>query len=455
MKKILIGVVAALAIFALAAPAPAIMKITSQGYFQVQGMLISNNPINNDSRENDWFNMKMIVEPTLHITDNLRLHSQVAILQRNWSGTGAGDQYSNAAQSKYNVFDNQQNNFWVERMYLAYDKVFGGTLTVGRMSGGAFGYAFSDNETNADRIKYTRRFGPVLLGGVYEKSAELDGGQQAPRLFNMAADPSWQTSDNDTDSGGVFAVVPLGKIGLYRGLFWSVRDGNPKGKRGITDSSPNYTNLLFTELGFNLGMLKIDTEILFGWRNDKDVQLATKTDDVLYTQWAIWGEVGVTPGPFELYAGGFWLQGEDSKSQNEDSRIGNFWNVGQNFEPSLLLFSEDMGILYAYRGGEYIPNGSVTNNGGIREFHVRGGYKLTDTMKLTAQWEYVMLDQMELNNVSDKLGWEVDAGFAWKLAPNLTYMVTGAYFNAGNYFNDVYGNDENVYGVRHTIRVEW
>jgi hypothetical protein len=454
MKKFLIGIVAVMAVFALAAPAPAIMKITSSGFFEVKGMLISGNPIEGSSRENDWYNMQMIVEPTLHINDHLRLHSQVAILERNWSGTAPGDQYANAAQSKYNIFDNQQNNFWVERMYLAYDQLFGGTLTVGRMSGGAFGYAWGDNETNADRIKYVRRFGVVTLGGVYEKSFEIDGGQVAPRLENLQTDPTqdWTASDNDTDAYGIFWVVPLGKYGLYRGLSYNIRDGNPQGKRGITDGSPNWTYLWWTDVGLNFGMLKIDFAWDVGYRKDKSVQITpTKTEDVDYWQNTVWGEVGITPGPFELYGGGFWLQGEDSKDPKEDSRVGNFWNVGMNYEPNLLLFSEDMGLLYGFRG---LPNGSIGTSG-IRELHVRGGYKLTDTMKLTAVWDYVWLDQMEINNVDDAIGWEFDMGFAWKFAPNLTYIIEGAYFAPGDYFNDRYNESNDVYGVRNTIRVEW
>jgi len=456
MKKFLIGIVAAMAIFALAAPAPAVMKITSQGYMEVNGIYISNNPINNDSRANDWYNMEMIVNPMLYINDNVRIISEVRIMERNWSGSGfgnsTGNQYATgAAQQKYDIFDNQQNDFWVSKLYMAFP-LMGGHLYVGRMPGGSYGYAYGDSDTNADRIKWVGKVGPVTLVGVYEKSAELDGGQQAPRAGNLTGDPSWDTSDNDVDAYGIGWVVPLGKWGLYRGLSYNLRYGNPQAlNAATTDHSPNWRYLWWTDVGLNFGMLKIDFAWDISWAKIKDMQLATKTDDVTYWQQTVWGEVGVTPGPFEVYAGGFWLPGEDSKDGNEDTRIGAFWNVGRDYEPNLLLFSEDMGLLYSTAG---VPNGSIGSSG-LRELHVRGGYKLTDTMKLTAVWDYVWLDQMEISGVDDAVGWEADLGFAWKFMPNVTYMIEGAYFSAGDYWKDTYGDNESVYGVRNTIRVEW
>jgi hypothetical protein len=39
--------------------------------------------------------------------------------------------------------------------------------------------------------------------------------------------------------------------------------------------------------------------------------------------------------------------------------------------------------------------------------------------------------------------------------PNVTYIIEGAYFAPGDYFKDTFNSDEEVYGVRNTIRVEW
>ncbi len=57
--------------------------------------------------------------------------------------------------------------------------------------------------------------------------------------------------------------------------------------------------------------------------------------------------------------------------------------------------------------------------------------------------------------MDDELGNEIDLTFAWKFMPNTTYMVTGGYFMAGDYFKDRFGDSNDTYGVRNTIRVEW
>ncbi len=88
MKKILFGLTALFALVAfVAAPAAADLKLTSKGYMQVQGMYMSGNPGDDNSRSNDWYNMEMIVNPVLHINDKVRIFSEIRIMERNYSGT--------------------------------------------------------------------------------------------------------------------------------------------------------------------------------------------------------------------------------------------------------------------------------------------------------------------------------------------------------------------------------
>ena len=186
MKKVLFGLTALFAVVAfMVAPAAADLKLTSKGYFQVQGLLLDGNPIDDKSRTNDWYNMEMIITPTLHINDKVRIHSQVRIMERNYSGTGAGDSYGNGneANSRYSIYGDSQNNFWVERLYVSLP-VMNGDLRIGRMSGGTWGHAFGDTEQNRDRVLY---IGKPFGGDVtvvflpIEKLYENDGGLNAPK----------------------------------------------------------------------------------------------------------------------------------------------------------------------------------------------------------------------------------------------------------------------------------
>ena len=161
---------------------------------------------------------------------------------------------------------------------------------------------------------------------------------------------------------------------------------------------------------------------------------------------------------------GFWIQGSDNTGTSKDRTVG--LTTGNMYQPLLLLFSEDMGLLYNTGG---VPNGSLAPAGssGYQMYGLRGGYKLTDTMKFSGIFGYLDADQMNTFQRSDafgdgavkpdkNLGYELDASFQWKIMNNLTYIVEGGYFWAGDYFKDVSnGNEKDIYGFRHTIRVEW
>ena len=117
--------------------------------------------------------MKMLIQPTLHINDKVRIHSRITILERVWTG--------NVQVAGNGSFDNDggdyrgNNEFWVEQLYVSFP-LFGGTMYVGRMSGGSWAYPWQNTEDNRDRIKYVRKFGHVVVVGLIEKLAEGDGG---------------------------------------------------------------------------------------------------------------------------------------------------------------------------------------------------------------------------------------------------------------------------------------
>jgi hypothetical protein len=61
-------------------------------------------------------------------------------------------------------------------------------------------------------------------------------------------------------------------------------------------------------------------------------------------------------------------------------------------------------------------------------------------------------------SISKDMGWEVDFKAAYKLAKSLTYFVEAGYFNAGNFYEDVYGYDydiKNASTVVHGLKLEF
>ena len=138
MKKVLLFCTVLALGLALAAPAMADLKVTSKGYMQVQGLTLSNGVFEKDpltgqyfDKSNSWYNMEMIMEPILHINDKVRIFARFRMMERNYSGTAAGELYAtDAAQREYSIFGNEQNNFWMDRLFLTFP-LFTGPSTWG------------------------------------------------------------------------------------------------------------------------------------------------------------------------------------------------------------------------------------------------------------------------------------------------------------------------------------
>jgi hypothetical protein len=473
MKKIIVGMIFAMAAVAfVASPAAADIKFTSKGYMQVQGLYLNGYPVKMDGHDgsNNWYNMEMVIQPTLHINDKVRIHAQIRMMERNFSGTGAGsagDAYiTNANEDKYNVWGDSQNNFWLERLYMSFP-LFGGTLSVGRMSGGNWAHPFMDSDQNRDRIKYVRRVGPFTLLGVLEKLDERDGGLEAPRFYSQepAGTTSYSRVDHDRDALALGAVLPFSKNIILRPLYYGIRDGD-----GITGTEPDLVNLLLFGGIYKFGPVKFEHDVTYRWVDVKgDSGLGNNIDDK-YDGWNAWAGFDIYLGPLTVALNGFWIKGGTA---DMNSKSGNYVSgTGNRFQPLLLLFSEDMGLLYNTNG---VPNGSVDrlSSSGYRCIYLPVDFKISDDMKVGAVLGYLEADKMLKGThwnggaASKKLGWEVDVSFEWRFLDNVKYVFNGGVYMPGDYleeyaYKDAVGNPvvggvdtRNVYGIRNTIRVEW
>ncbi len=299
------------------------------------------------------------------------------------------------------MFGNDQNNFWVNRLWLSLN-VFNGDLRIGRMSGGNWAHPFGDSDQDRDRVLYIGRpFQEGFLKNItwvilpIEKRNERDGGQRAPRVNNLTSDPSWDAADNDQDAYALGFVIPIGKMVLFRPLYYGIRDGSGNFYLDGGSDGPNWAHIFLNGLDFNFGAFKINTEIDYAFAKFRKRYHGRRARERhrRVPQFSVWGEASYTTGPFMIAAGGFYIQGDDNDVNDpndaDDDRVAPYGNVGNVYEPTLLMFSEDMGLFYASGG---VPNGSYGNSG-YQSFFVRGSYNLTDTMKLSAIWQYLKADR--------------------------------------------------------------
>jgi hypothetical protein len=463
MKKFLLIVTVTVVALCLAAPAMAELKLTTKGYMDVTGININNNIVDrgtgpglvtNDSAAS-WYQMEMVVDTTLHINDKVRIHGQFTVLKRGWGGGALGtlEDTSAAGAAGLNGNYRNSNNFWWERLYMSFP-LFGGTLYVGRMGGGGWAYPYQDAEDNRDRIKYVRKVGHIVVLGVIEKLAE---GDTANTGFNVlratpAAADAFDTSHGDTDAYAVGAIIPFSKNIIYKPLLYYI---------DLQAASDAYQGIFMNGLMIKAGPFKLDTEINYRWIEWENFAGTRDRDE---GQWSWWADAGVTFGPAEIALGTFYLEGTDSANAWENKSL---WGIGAEFQPLLLLTSEDCGLLWNATG--VWNNSSAATGSGLLAFYLRANYKISDSMKLSGILGYVEADEMLRGShwnggtANDDIGWEFDIGFEWKFMPNIKYVAEFAYLWAGDYWGDaaLYGNaagvdlSNDVWGMRHMLVIEW
>jgi hypothetical protein len=485
MKKFLLILTVTVVALCLAAPAMAELKLTTKGYMDVTGININNNIIDrgigagntNDSAAS-WYQMEMVVDTVLHINDKVRIFGQFTVMERGWGGNSVGTNEDGGAFGNAALNQNYRgaHNFWWERLYLSFP-LFGGTLYVGRMGGGGWAYPYQDAEDNRDRIKYVRKFGHITVLGVIEQLAEADGavnGLNALTIAPAGGDP-FDTSHGDVDSYAVGAVIPFSKNILYRPLFYYIDRQNTAAAAGF-GGADGYTGIFMQGLMIKAGPFKMDAEVNYRWTDRKNVFQNPGPDRILGTiddlgaedwdegQWSYWIDAGVTFGPAEIALGTFFLEGTDERFNRWENR--SLWGIGAEFQPLLLLTSEDCGLLWNSAG---VPNGSVGLSG-FEAYYLRAGYKISDSMKLTAILGYMEADEMlagshwdGVRSADDEIGWEFDIGFEWKFMPNIkyvaefAYLATGDYFDTFNFAGNGVGTDvsNDVWGMRHMLVINW
>ncbi len=441
MKKcFLVLTVAALA-FVLASPAMADLKLTTSGRMDVTGIYLSENIINwsaadESDSSNAWYQMELVIDPVLHINDKVRIHGRVTVMERNWRGGHGAENDTNSfgiggAGGRGGNY-RAEHNWWWERLYLSFP-LMGGTMYVGRMGGGGWAYPFQDSDSNRDRIKYVRKFGHILLVGLVEKLGEGDGGDFL--TTNPANGDSWDQSASDVDAYAVGSVIPFSKSIVYKPLLYHINWQDP-----VPDKLTAFMNGLMLKFG----NFQLDTELNYWWFDMGDHPTIDNRD-----MFSWWLDAGLKMGPAEFGGGFFWIPGDDDAT--DDEQVG-LLGVGEDFEPYFLFFSEDVGLFW--------DSGGVASGNGVSGFqsaYLRGSFNITDTMKIGGVLGYLRADEMEVaGDPDEEFGWEFDLNLEWKFMDNIAYVVDAGYLKAGDYWDDISdGEDNDVWGVRHMLVINW
>lgn len=479
MKKVLTVLFVLALALAFTAPAMA-LKLETKGYMDVAGILVKNNVVDQNANTQTqstaaWYQQEMIIEPVLHVNEWVRIHNKITIMERYWrGGHGAENDFINDIGDAKTRGANYrgEHNFWWEQMYLSFP-LAGGHLYVGRRPGGAWGFPFQDSSSNRDRIQWVGKvLGKYTVAGVIEKLAEADASLATATTMTgpflgypsnpvsptpIVNNAPYGQSASDIDAYALGFVIPITKEFSWQPLFYYIKNQTHMATE-IDYKNYKYIFLFDNAFKYKAGPFKVDAEINW-WKLGYD-KTNPQYDTTTRKRIAGWIDMAYTTGPYELGVGGFYLQGSTASKNRQIA------SVGEDFEPYFLLFSEDVGLLWNTGG---VENGTTGGSSGYLSAYLRGGYKITDAMLLTAKLGFLRADKMNEAvywaggpkiTPSKKLGTEFDLGYEFKFMKNIKYVVDAGVFFPGKYWDHTDGDPNrdltnNVYGVRHMLVIEW
>ena len=132
---------------------------------------------------------------------------------------------------------------------------------------------------------------------------------------------------------------------------------------------------------------------------------------------------------------------DSHKLMYHPSRIGQWLDAGDDWQPLMILTGEDCGLLNnkAVTAGVYTTE---VQDAGAHMIMASFGYKLSDKLSLSTVigggWADAELEgnSEDADVYSDEYGWEIDLGMEYKILDNLTYSANFGYWEAGDFFNN-------------------
>jgi hypothetical protein len=292
----------------------------------------------------------------------------------------------------------------------------GGTLDFGLMTGAAWATSFGDTGDGRYRLKYVQPmgFGPLIF--VLEKNGEE--GPSATGDYDAEAD--------DSDAYYVATITKAGDINI-KPLLGYVQVGNldVDPVTGEGDEETDATMLLFL-LGVDgaFGSIGFEAEFNYqGWSYETDADMED------YAKYGIYANAWTNMDAFKvggLFAYGSW-----------DDDAGQGFGFGDDFEP--LTFAANATGFGGSAGNDFEFN-AVT----LLALYV--DYALSEQSTLNGAIGYYMSNSNEDADGSDNFykdatGYELNAGWTYKISDACTYTLQGA-FAQYNLDEDAAGYDD-------------
>ena len=275
----------------------------------------------------------------------------------------------------------RDDNIEVQRAWGYHTFGNGGTLSVGQMTGGAWGTSFADQAGAAYRIKYVLPTSMGTLIGLYQKVAE------------------GTTTNNDYDVYGILGVTKVAGISLFPGvLLYDNENTENKAWKFALAAKGGFGNI--------------------GWEAEGEFMTFDAAID--YTLYGLYGNIWAQLDALKI--------GALAAFGNEDE--GNYFDFDDDFTAggALLLgddvFMNDAAGQMALRGVTLIA--------------LYADYAVNDKLSFGVYLGYASSHADDNSNMDGATATEISGDITYKITPNLTYSVAAgtAQLEYGSGFSD-------------------
>jgi len=454
MKRFWVVLLAAALVAGFAVSASA-MDVKFNGSYYVLGAHADNWGLADDD-ETDYasYGQRLRLGTEFKIAEGLTLNTRFDALEGRWGQFGTYGQET----SRHNGEDDDNISF--DRAWITFVDPFGGKFDVGRMNGSSWGTIFGDNHFDADRIKYTRNYGPLEVGGTIEKTREEWGNGDAAGPEADSDYDKYELSTKYKWNGGIAGL----KVAYNNDASGSDQSNAYKAK--YWEFQP-YAQATF-------GPVFVEAEVNYRLGKYREYEDGVDLDDRDYKAWNAY--VHAKADIQNFYVGG--LYGFVSGQDPEENGSGDDYTVGpsggRSWNPTLILWNEytnKWAGQLGYQNARYgTTDGQAMSNAHL--FQIYAGVKPAQKWDIKASVSYAFADEdsgqdptrnaanngyASNNYVSyedDEYGTEIDLTASYKIYDNLTYTVGLGYLWAGDYFKGLEGSEADVddtYLVMHRL----
>ncbi|MFZ5772648.1 MAG: hypothetical protein ACOY4W_14575 [Thermodesulfobacteriota bacterium] len=402
-------------------------------------------PYNDDSGSDSAWLHTFIVKPKLQINDKISMHSELRFARYDVWGT---DNYYATADDS-DLYGSDERNIDVYTLYMEYLSPVG-KVRLGRCIVPPWGGEFLSTYTHADRVMWWPSFvaQPFELLVFTQKTTENDWYDHSDDADNdvYEIDLTYRT-DN---------LLLLGGYDYFN--YKSKSDENTVGAGTLaTTLAQRYDRQQHQLRAYGVGKIANFTiEGEWGWRfgdwQDYDTEVVDVREDRDVDAMALMLDAS---GQFDKLDVGlmyFWAEAQDddilTKADADETAAMQVLEdgLGDDFNPYYILTGDLTGML----NSDVFNADPAMTESGVQSIGVHSDFQVSDQLTLHGAIGYAWADDTGVveagaqflagdptYDVDDEYGWEIDLGAKYKLLDNLTYEVRAAYFNTGDFFEDL------------------